>query len=504
MTSSRSIIIIGAGLGGLAAGVYGRLNGYATRIFEAHTIPGGQCTGWKRKGYVFDACIHHLFGCSPGTKINDLWRELGAMPAELIQTKECVGVASADGRMFRDYYETGALERELLSLAPADAKVIRDYIDAIHAVAEDDLSGKMIMGSLGEKLALLPSVLRLRSHLRTTMEQFARRFTDPFLRRAFALLEYSNPSVPVLIHFQKHAYGLAGDIAWPAGGSLAFARSIEKRYRDLGGEVDYRSRVVRILVEDGKASGVRLADGSEHRADIVISDGDGRKTIMELLEGKFVDERVRSLCAEPPDEADFALTVFLGAARDLSAEPSSLVLLLDAPVRIGGREHGSIEMQIFGFDGSMAPPGKGVIKVELPSTYSYWNGLAADKARYDEEKRKVSETVIGLLESRFPGLSGQVEAVDVTTLLTWERYMGGTHGFANMPNKKPDIMGSLLGKGQEKTLPGLADFYFVGAWMTSTGALFTNALSGRTVIQDICRKDGKKFSRRTPASPKSL
>ncbi len=82
MPSSRSIIIVGAGLGGLAAGIYGRLNGYTTRIFEAHTIPGGQCTGWKRKGYVFDACIHHLFGCSPGTKINDLWRELGAMPAE--------------------------------------------------------------------------------------------------------------------------------------------------------------------------------------------------------------------------------------------------------------------------------------------------------------------------------------------------------------------------------------------------------------------------------------
>ena len=498
MTASRSIIIIGAGLGGMAAGIYGRLNGYATRIFEAHTIPGGQCTGWKRKGYVFDACIHHLFGCSPGTKINDLWRELGAMPAELIQTKECVGVASADGRMFRDYYEPGGAGARAHAARPGR----RQGHKGLHRRHPRGRRGRPVghddHGDAGREARPSPLGPAPPVASQTTMAQFAGRFTDPFLRRAFPLLEYSNPAVPVLIHFEKHGYGLPGDIAWPAGGSLAFARSIEKRYRDLGGEVDYRSQVVRILVEDGKASGVRLADGSEHRADIVISDGDGRKTIMELLEGKFVDERVRSLCAEPPDEADFALTVFLGAARDLSAEPSSLVLLLDAPVRIGGREHGSIEMQIFGFDGSMAPPGKGVIKVELPSTHSYWKGLAADKARYDDEKRKVSETVIGLLESRFPGLSGQVEAVDVTTLLTWERYMGGTHGFANMPNKKPDIMGSLLGKGQERTLPGLADFYFVGAWMTSTGALFTNALSGRTVIQDICKKDGKKFIRGTP------
>ena len=90
--------------------------------------------------------------------------------------------------------------------------------------------------------------------------------------------------------------------------------------------------------------------------------------------------------------------------------------------------------------------------------------------------------------------------MDVTTLLTWERFMGGTHGFANMPNKKMDILGSVIGRNQEKTLPGLADFYFVGAWMSSTGALFTNALSGRTIIRDICRKDGKKFTSVPPTA----
>jgi phytoene dehydrogenase-like protein len=498
MEPKRSIIIIGAGLGGLSVGIYGRLNGYATKIFEAHSIAGGQCTSWKRKGYTFDACIHHLFGCSPGTKINDLWRELGAMPAELIYTKDCVSVASPDGRMFRDLYDADDLERELMALSPGDAKIIRTYVDAIRAVAEDDLMGTIITGSLAEKLALLPAALRLRQYFRTTMEQFAGRFSDPFLRKAFPLLEYSNPTLPVILHFQKHAYGLRKDIAWPAGGSLTFARSIEKRYKELGGEVHYGRKVVRILVENGRAAGVTLADGSEHRADIVISDADGRKTIMELLEGKFLDERLRAVCAEPPDEAPFAVTVFLGVDRDLSAEPSSLVQLLAAPVRIAGLEHGSLEMQVFGFDRTMAPPGKGVIKVDLPSTYSYWKELAADKARYDEEKRKVSDTVIGLLEGHFPGLRGQVEALDVITLLTWERFMGGTHGFANAPNKKLDFVGSLLGKGQEKTLPGLEGFYFVGVWMTSTGALFSNALSGRSIIRDICKKDGKRFTRGTP------
>jgi len=496
----KSIIIIGAGMGGMAAGIYGRMNGYATTIFEAHSIPGGQCTAWKRKGYTFDACIHHLFGCGPGTKIHGLWEELGAMPRKLVYPKDCVAVASADGRMFHDFYDLESMERELMEISPADAKAVQAYVEAVRLSARDDLAGKMIMGTLGEKLSLLPTVIRLLPYFKLSMEDFSRRFTSPFLRRAFPLLEYSNPALPVFLHLQKHAYGLAGDIAWPVGGSLPFALSIERRYRELGGVAHYSRKVGKIIVENGRAAGVVLADGSEHRADIVISDGDGRRTIMELLGGAFADERVRSMCADPPDESSFALTVFLGIDRDLSGEPSALVLLLDRPVVIGGYENHSLEMQIFGFDESMAPPGKGVIKVELVTTYSYWKERSANPERYENEKRGVAETVIGLLESHFPGLKSQVEAVDVTTLLTWERFMGGTHGFANLPNKKMDILGSVIGRNQEKMLPGLADFYFVGAWMSSTGALFTNALSGRTIIRDICRKDGKKFTSVPPTA----
>ncbi|HEY5494554.1 MAG TPA: FAD/NAD(P)-binding protein [Candidatus Anoxymicrobiaceae bacterium] len=77
------MIIIGAGMGGLAAGIYGQLNGYDTSIFEQHNAPGGQCASWRRKGYTFDACIHHLYGCAPGSHVYELWKEIGAMPREL-------------------------------------------------------------------------------------------------------------------------------------------------------------------------------------------------------------------------------------------------------------------------------------------------------------------------------------------------------------------------------------------------------------------------------------
>jgi phytoene dehydrogenase-like protein len=60
--SSTEIIIIGAGISGLAAGCYAQMNRYRTQIFEMHNLPGGLCTAWKRNGYVFDGCIHYLFG----------------------------------------------------------------------------------------------------------------------------------------------------------------------------------------------------------------------------------------------------------------------------------------------------------------------------------------------------------------------------------------------------------------------------------------------------------
>jgi hypothetical protein len=71
--------------------------------------------------------------------------------------------------------------------------------------------------------------------------------------------------------------------------------------------------------------------------------------------------------------------------------------------------------------------------------------------------------------------------------------MGGTHGFANFPNRKATIWSGLRGAGGDMTLPRLAGFYFVGVWASLAGSLFGNALSGKRAIRALCSKDGKKF-----------
>jgi len=493
---AKSIIIIGAGMGGMSAGIYGQINGYETRIFEMHSKPGGQCTSWKRNGYTFDACIHHFLGCKPGSGVYQLWHELGAMPRELVPIEDCTAVASADEKMFVDYYDLERLRNTLIKLSPPDLKTIEEYIGAVKKFANHNIGEVMFGGSFRKMIASWPSILSVQKWFKMNMRAYAERFSDPFLRKAFALLIYSNPDAPLFFHLMRHVGGMSGDIQWPVGGAAEFSKSIEKRYLALGGEVRYNCKVEKILVEKDKAVGIKCIDGSEHRADLIISNADGRKTIFNMLDGKYINKTVRSYCTPISDETPFAVNICLGINRDLSSEPSALVLLLKQPVTMGNHKYESIEAQLYGFDKSMAPAGKGAIKVELPASYSYWKQLYNDdREKYKQEKQKVAETVIEILESRFPGIKKQVEVIDVYTLMTWERYMGGSQGWFNLPNRKFDfsMREEFSDKKFKTTLPGLSGFYFVGVWATMMGSLAHNASSGKTMIRRICKKDGKKF-----------
>lgn len=97
--SDKSIIIIGAGFAGLSAGIYAQMNGYRTRIFEMHTLPGGLCTAWKRQGYTIDACVHWLVGSAPGGSFRRYWEEVGiAQGREFVNLDEFARYEGADGR----------------------------------------------------------------------------------------------------------------------------------------------------------------------------------------------------------------------------------------------------------------------------------------------------------------------------------------------------------------------------------------------------------------------
>ncbi len=503
---TQSIIIIGGGIAGLAAGCYGQMNGYSTRIFELHDKPGGLCTAWKRKGYTFDGCIHWLVGSRLGSGTNQIWQELGAAQGRIIvDHEEFTRIEGEGGKALIVYTDVDRLEAHMKELAPEDEKLIEQFCGAIRRLSRfaggmggsSGASGPatVLKGLLGAA-SVLPLFVRYR---RTTTQDFAGRFRNPFLREAFGTL-FDLPDFPLVGMLFTMAWLNNRDAGYPIGGSLEFSRAIERRYLDLGGEIHYGCRVEAILVEEeggeARAVGVRLSGGSERRADTVISAADGHATIFDMLGGRFVDDTIRATYDELPIFAPI-VQVSLGVDRDLSGEPHSVSLPLATPITVGETEHRRMGFRHFCYDPTMAPPGKSAITVMLEASYDYWKELAEDRERYDAEKQEIALSVIGRLDDRFPGLEGQVEAVDVATPLTYERYTGNWQGSMEGWLLTTKTISSMFGRGMRKTLPGLANFHMAGQWVQPGGGLPTAAMSGRGAIQVICKREGREFTSST-------
>ncbi|HEY7550578.1 MAG TPA: NAD(P)/FAD-dependent oxidoreductase [Hyphomicrobiaceae bacterium] len=495
--TERSILIIGAGIGGLSTGCYARMNGYRATILEMHDAPGGMCTSWKRHGYTFDGCIHNLAGTTPASVFHAMWRELGVIPAVAMHSfEELVRVERPEGGPLTVYTDLDRLQRHLTELAPADAKVIDELIGAARHFATFDLLGLALAGPLerARALAMLPRLLK---YSRVTLGQFAQRFTDPFLRRAFPTLVYDWPQIPVAMLLTFLGRTHIGDYGWPAGGSIAVARAIERRFLELGGQIRYHAQVQSILVENDRAAGVRLTDGSEHRADIVVSNANGHATIFEMLGGRYTSPAIRSYYRAPEDRIEMGIHVSLGVARDLSQESHAIVLSLEQPVIIAGEARHRLYVEPFGFDPSLAPPGKTALKVVMATSFDHWQRLHEEPERYAQEKRDIAEAVISLLERRFPKLRDDIEVVDVATPMTTLRFTGNGHGYRSPIAAM--ALALFTGRRLSQTLPGLADFYMVGQWAGVAGVPLVAAM-GRDVVRAICRSDRRAFTIIAPAA----
>jgi phytoene dehydrogenase-like protein len=184
------------------------------------------------------------------------------------------------------------------------------------------------------------------------------------------------------------------------------------------------------------------------------------------------------------------LQVSFGVDRDISKEPPSMACLLEKPISIASRNEDSFEMELFGYDPSLAPEDKGVVKVVMDTGYAYWKNLAADRMRYEAEKDQVARTIIDQLETFIPGIKKQVEVMDVATPLTFERYTGNWRGLQAWPPKGELEIASA---GFTRELPGLENFYMAGQWADGAVGLVSATISGRTLIQSLCELDKKQF-----------
>ncbi len=493
----KHILIIGAGVAGLAAGVYARLNGFRATIFELHDLPGGLCTAWERKGYVFDGCIHYLFGSGEGQPFNQMWHELGTVQNRpMINHAEYQRITDGEHTL-TVYTDPDKLHAHMADLSPDDEPLIRQFCEGVRQFTEFDMSvmyqkPKSLMnpaewGELG--LKMLPYLGAVTKWGMLSAGEFAARFKHPFLQRAIGQM-FSWEEAPVMMGMSLLAYMQTGNAGFPVGGSLEFARAIERRFLELGGEIRYKAQVEKIIVEEDCAVGVRLYNDEIHRGDYVISACDGRGTIFDMLGGAFADKRIRRMY-DGHLSTHSMMQISLGVKRDLSAEPHWVTHLLDEPVLVAGEPRAEIGVKHYCFDPSLAPAGKSVVELIIRTNYAYWQRIYGRKL-YDDEQRQVSGIVIDHLDRWMPGLKGDIEFVDEATPLSYERYtgnwMGSTCGWLMTKETIP-----MLIQGLPKTLPGLKNFFMAGQWVEPGGSVPLAAASGRNAVQLVCAEAGKVF-----------
>jgi len=493
MEKRKKIIIVGAGIAGLATGCYAEMNGYETVIYEMAGKPGGVCTSWSRHGFTFDYCMHNLIGTGSKSSVRKIWNELGAFSdGDIIDHEVFVRVEGSAGEVLNLYTDLRRLQKHLLDIASEDKEVIREYIKGARSIARADVFSL----PLGEKkswIGMLGHLPALNKWGKVTMGSFADRFSSPFLRRAFRHVQYDidEYDMPIMPNIAFMGGQDAGDLGWVRGGSRQFSNRIAGRYADLGGTLHCNSPVDRIIVREGCACGVRLADGTDVPADIVVSAADGYKTIYKMLEGKYTNDLIDRYYEQFPESQPFGLQVYFGLNRELPEVPHALVLLFDRPLTIEGEEKDSLYIKFFNSQSGLVSEGKSVVQVITGGNYSYWNNLYQNPAKYKEAKKKTAGIVLDALEKRFPGIREQVEVVDVSIPSTVERYTNNFHGW--LPWTPKTEAAAIMRQGLSKTLPGLDNFYMAGQWAGATIGISSAAIMGRNLVRDLCQKDGRKF-----------
>ena len=526
-----SMLIIGAGLGGLSTGCYAQMNGYQSHILEMHEIPGGCCTSWEKGQFTFDWCVSWLLGSGPGNEMHQIWRDIGALDGKEVRHPEVFNiVTAADGRSVRFYSDPDKLQKHLTELAPIDAKKIQEFCDGLRQFIRC-LKVYPFLRPVGlmkwhERMRMLASFIPhfnlIRKTITVLMSDYSKGFKDPLLQEAFNFILYEkHPKFPVLpFYFQlaAHAMHSAGV---PEGGSLGLAKSIEQRFKKLGGTVTYNAKVNEIIVENDTAVGVRLSDGREMRADIIVSASDGYATVMRMLKGRYLNATYKKLYTQTILQPGMVFpgyfTLFLGLKQDFPKGEYCTTYLL--PEALGqqllGIRHPSINVQFrSALYPELAPEGTSMIYVSYFCDIAPWRALIDCEEQvsrvvdgeeihtlpvkrgraYQAAKRQHAELLIDFLDSKIPGLRDAVLVRDTATPLTQVRYTNNYDG--SVLGWQPFVeSGESLEEEVKRSgpgLPGLKNFYFSGVWIT-TGGLIRAATAGRHVLQFICKDDGKPF-----------
>ncbi|WP_414833760.1 phytoene desaturase [Afifella sp. YEN Y35] len=304
-------IVIGSGFGGLAAAIRLGARGYRVTVLEKLDQPGGRAYVFRQDGFTFDAgptivTAPFLF--------EELWRLAGREFADDITLKSLspfYRLIFADGTTFEEFSDPDVMRKEVARISPGDVEGYDRFMaesEAIFRVGFEQLA-HVPFGSLLDMAKVLPDFVRLQS-FRSVYSCVSRYVKDERLRIALSfhpLFIGANPfrttSIYAMITFLQRHWG----VHFAMGGTGALIEGMAGLVQHQGNEIRLNAEVDEILVENGRACGVRLASGEMIAADVVVSNADSAFTYRKLLRSV----KRRRWTNEKIDRARYSMSLFV-------------------------------------------------------------------------------------------------------------------------------------------------------------------------------------------------
>ena len=489
----KKVIIVGAGIAGLTAGVYAAQSGFEVTIYEQHTIPGGASTSWRRKGYLFEGGMHWLTGSSPSTSLHELWREIGALNDKVsIYNRDPFFTYEDKGKTVCLYRDIEKLRNHLLEISPEDEKEINSLCKDLKKFTKIqapvmDIKGVKVKHKhkmpLGDLLGMLPALPRMSFYTNQSAEEYAARYQSPILREFFISLIGPGYNASGMVF--TIATLVSGDGGYPEGGSLGMAKRIADYVIALGGRIDYGKSVSKVEVQNGAACGV-IIDGKLIPSDAVIVAQDTMVAIDQLFDPPIKDEWAMTMRKTTVPMNNTFLC--LGVEADLADLPESVTFQLEKPIYCGDIATSVIGLNNYAGYRGYAPEGCTAVTTICPGdNYDFWK-KCKENGTYETEKEKLALAYIEAISKKYPKIAGKVAVWDVATPLTYERYLRSYKGSW--------MTGT--GKGKKMTTypsqpEGIQKVYLASHRLMPPGGLPGAAMMGRQAVQYLCKDTDTVF-----------
>ncbi|MCF6157356.1 MAG: NAD(P)/FAD-dependent oxidoreductase [wastewater metagenome] len=406
-------IVIGAGIAGLICGTFLAKTGKKVLIVEQHSIPGGYCTSFKRKGFNFDAAVHHIGGCGRWSVVGRCLRILG-----IEMDFSCLD--PMDNLIFPDFsIEIPAdLERYILGLQdryPPEKDRIKsffqDYTKLYRATFHN------------EKSQILETYKNI-----TYGDMLNRYFENDELKTILSgqwgYIGLPPSQASAIAMCQMMVNYLKDGAYFPSGGTQGFANAIFKKFIDFGGHVMLSSEAIKIHLNGTAVNGITLRGGKEISSGLLVSNIDARKTFLELLEGEMDPSFLKKIHGMRRSCSFFLLYLGLGGDADVSnlkrgfyhqaTNSNSLDrewMYISVPTRICP---------------DLAPLNKKIISVVVSINEETYE----DVTNWDSFKEHMTRVILNRLEEYVPNIQKYIEVKEAATPKTLERYTSNTKGAA--------------------------------------------------------------------------